>query len=398
MTVSLSSTPPYNPFALTQIKNKTLKRAIRAVSKIDVLEQLYNEWLAHSHDNDADKTSAFLDYTLGALNVDSHIIDADHLKDIPKNGSFIAVANHPLGGLEGVLLTQILRRIRPDLKVLTNEILSMIPEFKETFIGVDVLNSDRAKYNARGMRDVARHLSGGGALLVFPAGTVSRISVPSFKVSDAPWNTMIARLSRKYSAPIMPIFIAERNSIPFYLSAYIHKRLRTLLLPRAMLNKRGQTINAHIGPVIPAADIARLPDNNVAMHYIRLCCEVMGVTSTVQKSTNTHILMDDIKDDINPADVAAHIETLSDYQLYKHKDFALYCAPYNALGIVMQQLSIARERTFRAVDEGTGKELDSDRFDTHYDHLFLWDKKHKKIAGGYRLGKTDKIINLKGKL
>ncbi len=380
-----------NPFALAQIKNGFVKSIIQGISKVNVLEGWYNDWL-NQNDNQPGDTDAFITYTLNKIGVNVETNNSEQLNNIPSTGPFIIVANHPLGGIEGLILTQILRRIRPDLKVLTNELLSSIPEFSDIFIGVDVLNQRRAQHNTQGMRDVTRHISNGGALLVFPAGTVSHIHLTSLKISDGSWNTIISRLARKYDAPIMPIFVNGRNSIPFYLSAYIHKRLRTLLLPRAMIGKVGDTISLHISAPIPPQDIRRINNDTIAMHYIRLCCKVME-ENPQKHAINQCAPLDDIKDDLCAEQITAHLKTLDEFRLHSHGDFTLYCAPYERLGIVMEQLSIAREHTFRAVDEGTGKELDSDQFDPHYMHLFLWDENAQKIAGGYRLGKTDMIVD-----
>ena len=106
--------------------------------------------------------------------------------------------------------------------------------------------------------------------------------------------------------------------------------------------------------------------------------------------------MEQIQEDVSTDTIVAHIETLQDFRLYDQGVFSLYCVPYAQMGPVMTQLSIEREHTFRAADEGTGKELDSDQFDPHYMHLFIWDTEARKIAGGYRLGKTDEIARTLG--
>ncbi len=379
-----------NPLRIEKIKSPLIRRIFKKISGIDILENWYDEWLRDHADLRGDG-DAFLSYMMKKLDIGVQSINGEVLSTIPKEGAFVIVANHPLGGLEGILLTRILREIRPDLKVLTNELLRIFPEFHDIFIGVDVLNTGKQRENMQGMREVARHLSGGGALMVFPAGTVSRIKLPSFTIHDAPWTQMIARLARKYNAPIMPIFVGERNSLLFYLSGYIHKRLRTMLLPRAMIDKVGANIPLHYGEPISAQDLQRLNNNTIATHYIRLCCDVLS-TQTHEEGTETGALIGKIKDNVTPDVMQTHINSLSDCLIHCDSGFSLYCAPHNRLGPVMEQLAIERERTFRTVDEGTGRELDSDRFDPHYQHLFLWDSKAQKIAGGYRLGKTDEIV------
>lgn len=383
-----------NPLRLHHIKNPLLRWGVKRASGLNVLEKYYDEWMALG-EPEGDKTEAFLEYILSRLNVSAEVLQEELLADVPKEGAFIFVANHPLGGLEGMLLSLLLRKYRPDLKVLTNELLKIFPEFEELFIGVDVLSGNKQIANSRGIRDVTRHISKGGALLVFPAGTVSRMAVPSMVLSDAPWSEMITRLARKFGAPIMPIFVGGQNSKLFYLSGYIHKRLRTLLLPRAMIAKGGQNVPIHIGSTIPTADLVRLNNDTIATSYIRLCCEVLEPQRTMTKKKPVP-QMDEIRAAVPQDIVADHIATLDAYRLYEQDEFCLYCAPYEALGPVMEQLAIERERTFREVGEGTGRELDSDHFDPYYQHLFLWDTKKQRIAGGYRIGLTDHIVASQG--
>ena len=395
-----------NPFNLSQIKNSNLRYIAQKISRIDILEALYDEWLEKLSDeygesilkaDRGDKASDYITHLLKCLNVKSDIINPEHFDNVPKTGPLVIVANHPLGGLEGMLLTKILLKIRPDLKVLTNQLLRNIPEFKDVFIGVDVLNKGKQRENAKGMREVARHLSHHeGALLVFPAGTVSAIELPSFSVSDTPWSPMVTRLARKYNAPILPIFVEGENSRSFYLSGLIHKRLRTMLLPRAMFKKSGQTIPLHIGDLIHASDMKRLKNDDIATSYARLCCEVLASKNETVAEPEDSLIMHDLKQDIDQDIITNHIKTLEAHLLYSEDKFSAYCAPHEVLGPIKEQLAIERERTFRLVDEGTGREIDSDRFDAHYQHLFLWDKDAKKIAGGYRIGVTADVIKEKG--
>jgi hypothetical protein len=83
---------------------------------------------------------------------------------------------------------------------------------------------------------------------------------------------------------------------------------------------------------------------------------------------------------------------MNDFRVVEHDEFDVYFAPYDRLGPVMEQIAIAREKTFRAVGEGTGFSQDSDEFDPHYRHLFLWDKTECRIAGAYRVGLVDEIV------
>jgi putative hemolysin len=323
-----------------------------------------------------------------ALTLDAAASEA--LNNIPKTGPLVIVSNHPLGALEGMLLSRLLLTVRADLKVLANELLLRIPEFDQLFIGVDVLSGDAQARNSGGIRQLHRHLADGGAALIFPAGTVSTIQSWNDDIHDAPWHPMVARLALKHGAACVPLFVHARNSQNFYRAGLIHKRLRTALLGRAMLAQRGKSIALSVGQVIDCTELAALDDAQSAIQYLRLCCEQLGRGDSQATATTAGTdAQQTIRHDVDSAQLQAQMDALSEFQVASHRDFAVYCAPYAALGCVMEQIAISRERTFREVAEGSGKELDEDRFDPHYWHLWIWDHKAKQLVGGYRVRKVD---------
>ena len=90
---------------------------------------------------------------------------------------------------------------------------------------------------------------------------------------------------------------------------------------------------------------------------------------------------------------------MNDFRVVEHDEFDVYFALYDRLGPVMEQIAIAREKTFRAVGEGTGLSQDSDEFDPHYRHLFLWDKRSavsQEPIGLVWLTKSLLLMELKG--
>lgn len=383
-----------NPLRLHQIKSPLLRSLVKRVSGIKLLEGYYDEWIQMDIHPQKRTAPVFLDFTLGKLGIDYELKGRENLLDVPASGPVIIVSNHPLGGLEGVILSKFLLAVRPDLKVLANRLLLNFPEFEGTFIGVDVLNKNRQQENSVGIRETARHLQNGGALLVFPAGTVSRVNVPSLEIRDAAWDKGIARLARKYQAAVLPVYIESRNALSFYLSGLIHKRLRTLLLPRAMLAKKGLTIPVHIGKPIVAKDLHGFHDDKTCIDYLRMSCEL--ARQVAPRAQDASKLLKPIKPNVDADVLLNHIHHMRSYKLLDSAEYSVYCAPYAAMGPVMEQLAIERERAFRLADEGTGNDLDSDVFDPHYEHLFLWDKSKSLIAGGYRMAQTDRLIRDKG--
>jgi putative hemolysin len=95
---------------------------------------------------------------------------------------------------------------------------------------------DAAKANLRGMKDSLRWLKDGHAMATFPSGTVSYLKWGARRVTDPVWAENIAPLILKTKATVVPVYFNGRNSDWFQLAGLLHERLRTLLLPREMLN------------------------------------------------------------------------------------------------------------------------------------------------------------------
>lgn len=378
-----------NPLTLHGLPTP-LRFLINKLSSLDVLRQWYDDWLRAPEPG----ASRFLDYTLGRIGAQFDIVDEDALAALPQDKALIIVANHPLGALEGMLLSRLLLRYRPDLKVLTNELLLNFKEFSDLFIGVDVLNPDKQQLNARGMMQASRHLAKGGALLIFPAGTVSVLNVKNWSIQDAPWKDIVGRLALKYKADCLPVHIEGRNGWSFYLSGLVHKRLRTLLLPRAMISQHRKRVTARVGRVVSLAETP-VTSPAAATEYLRLSCELLAGKPSSDISSLPPTLSP-LGEDIPGELLQTRLDTLQEYRIAGQGPLQVYTIPHDALGILADQLALERERTFRAVGEGTGRTLDRDRFDPWYWHILVWDREAQRIAGAYRAAQVSTVLQNKG--
>ncbi len=180
--------------------------------------------------------------SLEVLNINYAVIEQE-LVQIPKSGPLVMVANHPFGGVEGIILAEILLNTRPDVRILGNFLLEQIPELKDKIIAVDPFDPKRATArNARSIRAALKWLKQGGALLTFPSGEVAHWSVRAGRIVDPPWHPHVARLITMAKAKTLPVYIHGRNSVLFNMAGMVHPRLRTLLLPREMIKKHAETI------------------------------------------------------------------------------------------------------------------------------------------------------------
>ena len=370
-------------------------------------------------------TQQFLSGVLDYLGVRVKAIDSQKvLPSLPKEGPLLIVANHPLGGLEGVAITQLLLELRADTKVLTNNLLTRIPELQSTFIGVDVLSKNAARENVKGIRAASQHLKAGGALLIFPAGKVASVNVRSGKVEDHPWNRFAGNLLRRSGAACLPIYVDGYNSRFFYAMALIHSKLRTLLLPRELANKTGSELKLIIGEVIKPQEVKRFNDDRAVTDYLWMATAFLkrqaglnnSVSSSISLSSDTDSVAVSVADpvigpvtdpvkskdaELNSVNALcssseAILNQLVDCQLIETDSYSVYCAPFNRLGSLAETIGIAREVTFSAAGEGTGNRVDTDRFDPHYLHLFIWDRKASRVVGGYRIGRVDEIVAQQG--
>lgn len=337
----------------------------------------------------------FLEYSLSALGVTLSINGSENLQELPQEGPLLIVANHPLGGLEGIAIAKVIAEIRPDIKVLTNALLRRIPELADIFIGVDVLSSNAASGNVGGIKQVHQHLKQGGAVLIFPAGMVSAYESEFKRVQDRTWSRLVGQLIKRYECPCVPVYVDGRNSSYFYTAGRIHPRLRTLLLPRQLANKQDFVLPLTFGKYIPAPELRLLQSPKAITDYLRVSTDALAQKARELRAVK-HISIDEFDAVSSESLLLENLVALAEYRLIEHEEFDVYCAPYDKLGPMMELIAIAREFSFRAVGEGTGLSKDSDEFDPNYLHLFLWDKAQKRIAGAYRVGLVDEIVAKSG--
>ena len=146
----------------------------------------------------------FVERALEVLKIQLQVADRDLMR-IPSSGPVVVIANHPYGAVEGLALTSILRGVRPDVKIMANFLLQRIPELRDFLIAVDPFDRDDSnRFNFKPLKESIQWLTNGGALVVFPAGAVSHLQVKQRRITDPPWNRVVARFVRKTGASVLP--------------------------------------------------------------------------------------------------------------------------------------------------------------------------------------------------
>jgi len=309
---------------------------------------------------------------------------------IPPTGPLIVAANHPHGVLDGLALAALVRRVRPDVRVLTNRLLARIPELDALCFYVDPFEGASAAARSRaGLRAAHRWLTSGGALIVFPAGEVAHTGrhVDGTYV-DSAWSVTAFRLAQATGAQITPAFVAGTNSRTFYAAGRLHPAIRTALLARELLRKRAQEVTVRIGSPIPVR--SRGSEARVEAQQLVVATR-HGVEQLIADTAPSTARVDQ-RDAI-----AWEIATLPPSALLVESgEFRVFVATAPQIPSALREIGRLRERTYRAIGEGTGRSLDLDAFDDHYLHLFLWDGAKRQLVGAYRIGRTDRIATEHG--
>ena len=348
--------------------------------------------------------SCFAEQALATLGVTWRTTGCE-LDEIPAEGPLVIVANHPFGGLEGLVLMAALNQLRPDVKLLANHLLWRIPEMRDAMIPLDPFQKPASRIRNIGALRQAKHwLKQGGAVVIFPAGEVSHFHLREPGVVDPPWQNGVERLVQGSGAAVIPIFFRGRNRLAFQLAGMVHPRLRTLMLPRQLLDKEGLTVSVVIGRMIPSKRLQQFGQSGQLTAYLRLRTYLLAgreIKTPIKESEKTRdsrqAACRPIVPPVPPEVLSLEIAELpSSLLLHCHGPQQIWCVEARQAPAVMREIGRLREVTFRMHQEGTGLSLDLDTFDDYYRHLFLWHSEKKEIIGAYRIGDAHRILQIRG--
>ena len=194
----------------------------------------------------------FSERLLKDVGVDYLIGNAERLQQLPE-GAFITISNHPYGGLDGIMLIDLMVGIRQDYKLMVNQFLSLIKTMDANFISVTSKTADSNGFSTtslKGIRETLTRLKEGHPVGFFPSGAVSDFNFRNFRIRDREWQESLIRLIQTAKVPVLPIRFFDQNSPFFYLLGLIHWRIRALRLPSEVFNKGGQHPHIGIGKLI----------------------------------------------------------------------------------------------------------------------------------------------------
>ena len=346
----------------------------------------------------------FLDAILEHYEIDFEIPE-DDFKRLPKEGPYITISNHPLGGIDGVLLLKLMLRKRPDFKIIANFLLHRVEPLAPYIMPVNPFENHRdAKSSIGGFKSALQHLRDGHPLGIFPAGEVSTYRDGKLIV-DRPWEESSLKLIRKAEVPVVPIYFHAKNSKLFYHLSKFNDIFRTAKLPSEVTTQRNRAIKVRIGQPIGVQSQKEHKSLEEFSELLRKKTYILAnayekerlidqIPTTLKIPKPARKIAGEMRTEV----IQGELEKLreKDCRLLQSKNYEVFLALAKDMPFILKEIGRQRELTFRAIGEGTNKSIDLDKFDYYYHHLFLWDNDEKKIVGAYRMGMGSEIFNKYG--
>jgi putative hemolysin len=370
---------------------------ILKILKISTINKIYNR---NKHLSNLE----FLDALLKEFKIRFEIPEED-LKRLPKDGAYITVSNHPLGGVDGILLLKLMIEQRSDFKIIANFLLHKIEPLIPYIMPVNPFqNRKDIKSSVTGFKNALLHLKEGHPLGIFPAGEVSTYRDGKLLV-DKPWEAAAMKLAKKAKVPIVPIYFHAKNSPLFYRLSKISDTLRTAKLPSELLTQKNRVIKVRIGRPISVKDQEQHETLEEFSDFIRKKTYMLSnafekpkILKNISSSIKISKAPKKIITPVNPLIMRSEVDDLraKDFRLLQSKNYEVYLAPAATIPNILREIGRLREITFREIGEGTNKAIDLDHFDTYYHHMFLWDTEAEWLAGAYRMGLGTEIYEAFG--
>ncbi|MEY4483127.1 MAG: hypothetical protein RL693_579, partial [Verrucomicrobiota bacterium] len=214
-------------------------------------------------------------------------------------------------------------------------------------------------------------------------------------------------LVRRTKATVLPVYFEGKNSMLFQAAGVLHPLLRTGLLFRELFKHSREVVEVKVGQPISYSRLKKFEDDESLTQYLRLHTFILSQRAkVVSRSKPPLTVTGEESSEQNKQPAALSKQEAFDQEVEKLKAAGATLTQHGHLRVLvaaapeiphlLPEIGRLREITFRSVGEGTGEEIDLDRFDDHYLHIFLWDDKERRVAGAYRLGRADMILRRYG--
>ena len=369
-------------FPNLQKKPNLIKNSIFKTAKKLIHEDNINIFL---NQNKGLENFDFIDAVLDYFNFDFSYSNNDII-NIPATGKVVIVANHPLGALDALCLLKLVSLVRKDVKIIANDFLAGFEPLENLFIKIDNYKSRQNKQNIQRVYD---SLNNEEAVIIFPAGEVSRATPKG--ILDGKWHKGFLKFAKRTNSPILPVLVQGKNSKTFYTLSVLNKTFSTLLLSDEMFKKKDKQIVFKIGQIIPAQ--STIPSGLEEGYIVNLYKKHLYALKKGKRKF--FITQNPIAHPENRKELKKALQNSK--LLGKTKDGKIiYLYSYEKDSIVLNELGRLREVSFRKVEEGVNQKRDLDNYDKYYLHIVLWDEDDLEIVGAYRIADTKYILENHG--
>lgn len=196
---------------------------------------------------------------------------AGSLANIPRDGPLILIANHPYGILDGLMLGHILSQTRGDFRILAHQVFARADDLRQVILPISFEGSKQAvALNLATRKAALDYLGQGGAIGIFPGGTVSTAATPFARPLDPGWRGFTARMVAKSGATVVPVYFDGHTSRMFQIASHLHQTLRMGLLIKEFHKRLDTPVRVAVGePIARAALDRHAGDAKSLMAFLR---------------------------------------------------------------------------------------------------------------------------------
>lgn len=359
--------------------SRQLIRSLARIARIDDIDTFVRD---HAHL----RGFAFVEAALERLDC-RFLVDQVERERIPETGRVVIVANHPMGALDALALLAFVGSVRRDVRIVANDFLSAFEGLSDLLIPLRVFGG---RAGADSLRQVDQALGAEQAVIVFPAGEVSRLT--PIGVRDAAWRHGFLRFAEQAAAPVVPVRIEGRNSALFYGVSALFRPLGTGLLPREMFARQQSRLVIRVGAPRPIGDVMQgVADRHRVSREVRRAVYAIGRRGDRWSAPQAPLAHRPA-----PAAIRKDLERLP-LIAENGEGLRIHAGRLVSDSPLLREIARLRELTFRSVGEGTGRRLDTDVYDSWYDHIVVWDGAAGEVAGAYRIADCARVLAERGR-
>ncbi|MGC6484411.1 MAG: lysophospholipid acyltransferase family protein [Candidatus Puniceispirillales bacterium] len=189
---------------------------------------------------------------------------------IPETGRLLVIANHPFGVIDGLILCSEISKVRQDYKIITHQVLRQAPAVMDQILPINFEETEEALHtNMQTRKDAVKQIKGGGALILFPSGAISRAPKVIGQAEDSTWKTFAAKLAQIEDTTILPVFFTGQNSLSYMAARKFSQTLGYSLMFREIVRRIGSRVDVTIRKPVTTRDLAQFSSRNEVTAFLR---------------------------------------------------------------------------------------------------------------------------------